>query len=268
MFPLKKLAGWSEIMNSGGKAVDELIEIMDRLLGPGGCPWDREQTHETLVRYLIEESYEVIEAIKEGDMNKLKEELGDLLLQVVFHCALAENEGQFTFADVAQAVSRKMVKRHPHVFGDMNLKTSGEVMDNWEGFKEKEGKKRVLEGIPVMLPALMRAMKVQEKAARVGFDWPEVKGAVEKFKEEVDELSRAVDEAEIKEEIGDIFFALVNVARMKNVDPEEALQACNDKFTRRFNYIEEQLKKRGKKFADMTLEELDRMWEQAKDSGI
>jgi len=255
-------------MSTNSKAIDELIEIMDRLLGPGGCPWDREQTHESLVRYLIEESYEVVEAIKEADMNKLKEELGDLLLQVVFHCALAEREGHFAFADVAGAVSRKMVERHPHVFAGMDLKTSEDVINNWEGFKKKEGKKRLLEGIPVMLPALMRAIKIQEKAARVGFDWPQVEGAVEKFKEEIDELIQASDEEELKEEMGDVFFALVNVARMKNIDPEEALQACNDKFVRRFNYIEEQLKRRGKDFKDATLKELDLIWEEAKAGGI
>lgn len=255
-------------MGKNGEALDELMAIMDRLLGPGGCPWDREQTHESLVRYLIEESYEVIEAIKIGDKEKLQEELGDLLLQVVFHAALAEREGHFDFAAVARTVSRKMVDRHPHVFGTMDLKTSDDVMDNWEGFKKKEGKKYLLEGIPIILPALMRAEKMQEKAARVGFDWPNVDGALDKFKEEVDELGNASNSEEIKEEMGDVFFALVNVARIKDIEPEEALQASNDKFARRFNYIEKKIKSANKEFSDLTLQEMDKIWDEAKGKGL
>ncbi|MDD2585714.1 MAG: nucleoside triphosphate pyrophosphohydrolase [Syntrophomonadaceae bacterium] len=255
-------------MGKNGEALDELMAIMDRLLGPGGCPWDREQTHESLVRYLIEESYEVIEAIKIGDKEKLQEELGDLLLQVVFHAALAEREGHFDFAAVARTVSRKMVDRHPHVFGTMNLKTSDDVMDNWEGFKKKEGKKYLLEGIPIILPALMRAEKMQEKAARVGFDWPNVDGALDKFKEEVDELGNASNSEELKEEMGDVFFALVNVARIKDIEPEEALQASNDKFARRFNYIEKKIKSANKEFSDLTLQEMDKIWDEAKGKGL
>lgn len=249
-------------------ATDELIAIMDKLLGEGGCPWDREQTHNSLSRYLIEETYEVLEAINEGDMNKLREELGDLLLQVVFHSALAEREGAFTFDDVAQTVAQKMVSRHPHVFGDMDLKTSNDVLNNWEQFKKKEGKKHLLEGIPQFLPALMRAEKIQEKAARVGFDWPTVDGALEKFQEEVEELSRAQNAEEAQEEMGDVFFALVNIARLKNIEPEQALQGSNDKFSRRIEYMEDRLKERGKEFRQLTLEELDRIWEEAKQKGL
>lgn len=256
-------------MDDAGQAINELIEIMDRLLGPEGCPWDREQTHESLIRYLIEESYEVIEAINEGDMHKLREELGDLLLQVVFHTALGRKEGYFDFSDVAAGVSRKMIKRHPHVFGDAGrLETGDDVMEVWEGFKRREGKKYLLEGIPKNLPALMRAEKVQEKAARVGFDWPSVDGAVEKFKEEVDELCQAVNWEEKIEEWGDIFFALVNVARLQKIEPEQALQASNDKFTRRFNYIENRIKSKGKDFPEMSLEEMDSIWEEAKTKGL
>lgn len=256
-------------MSNAGQAIDELIEIMDRLLGAEGCPWDREQTHESLIRYLIEESYEVIEAINEKDMHKLREELGDLLLQVVFHAALARREGHFDFSDVTTGVSRKMVARHPHVFGNAGrLKTGDDVMEVWEGYKRKEGKEYLLEGIPKILPALMRAEKVQEKAARVGFDWPSVDGAVEKFKEEVDELCQAVNKTEQIEEWGDIFFALVNVARLQNIEPEQALQASNDKFTRRFNYIEDEIKSRGKNFSDMSLEEMDSIWEESKTKGL
>ncbi|HBQ86095.1 MAG TPA: nucleoside triphosphate pyrophosphohydrolase [Syntrophomonas sp.] len=251
---------------SGG--IDELIAIMDRLLGEGGCPWDREQTHNSLARYLIEETYEVLEAINEGDMNKLREELGDLLLQVVFHSALAEREGQFTFDDVARTVANKMVDRHPHVFGDMDLKTSNDVLNNWEQFKKKEGKKRLLEGIPEFLPALMRAEKIQEKAARVGFDWPTVDGALEKFQEEVEELSQAETGPEIEEEMGDVIFALVNIARLRNIEPEQALQASNHKFSRRIEYMEDRLKEKGHEFKDLSLEELDLIWEEAKQRGL
>ncbi|MGI5911265.1 MAG: nucleoside triphosphate pyrophosphohydrolase [Syntrophomonadaceae bacterium] len=251
------------------KAIEELIEVMDRLLGPQGCPWDREQTHESLIRYLIEESYEVIEAIKERDMNKLRDELGDLLLQIVFHANLAQQEGQFDFYDVAAGVSQKMINRHPHVFGDAKPLHSGEdVMEVWEGYKKREGKENLLEGIPKFLPALMRAEKVQEKAARVGFDWPSVKGAVEKFKEEVEEWGQAVNKSEEKEEFGDILFALVNIARFRNIEPEQALQAANDKFSRRFNYIEKQVKESNREFKDMSLEELDIIWEEAKAKGL
>ena len=254
-------------METGTKAIEDLLTVMDQLLSPQGCPWDREQTHETLARYLIEECYEVVEAIKERDMQKLQEELGDVLLQVVFHAALAQRAGYFNFADVARGVEQKMIRRHPHVFAGMSLKTSDDVMDHWEGFKKKEGKTRVLDGIPVMLPALMRAEKLQYKAAQVGFDWPGIEGTVEKFKEEVDELIQA-PEAEIEEEIGDMLFALVNVARFKGVEPEQALQKCNDKFVCRFNYIEEAVKDSGHSWSELSLEELDYYWNQAKEKGL
>lgn len=257
-------------MSKYGEAIEELIGVMDRLLAPDGCPWDKEQTHTSLIRYLIEESYEVIEAIEENDMDKLREELGDLLLQVVFHAELAEREGAFDFADVARTVSHKMIARHPHVFGDSHkdIKTSDDVMEVWEGFKKKEGKKNLLEGIPKQLPALMRAEKVQEKASRVGFDWTDVEGALEKFKEEVDELAQAQLEEEIEAEMGDVFFALVNVARFKNVEPEQALQHANDKFVRRFEYIESTLKSQGKDWQETNLEEMDSLWEESKKRGL
>lgn len=255
-------------MSKNAQAIEGLLQVMDRLLAPDGCPWDREQSHESLVRYLVEESYEVIEAINSQDMNKLREELGDLLLQVVFHAALAKREGHFDFAAVAQTVASKMIGRHPHVFADMDLKTSNDVMDNWEDFKKKEGKKSLLEGIPVSMPALMRAVLMQEKAARVGFDWPSVDGALDKLREEVEEFCQANSSEKMREEMGDIFFALVNVARLKDIEPEQALQACNDKFARRFNYIEEQVKKSGREIKKMSLEELDLIWDEAKLKGL
>ncbi|CFX10449.1 NTP pyrophosphohydrolase MazG, bacterial [Syntrophomonas zehnderi OL-4] len=255
-------------MGDNGQALEELIAIMDRLLGEGGCPWDQEQTHESLIRYLIEECYEVIEAINQQDMDELAIELGDLLLQVVFHAALAERAGAFDFADVARAVSKKMVDRHPHVFGNMDLKTADDVLNKWEGFKKKEGKKYLLEGIPNSLPALMRAEKMQEKAARVGFDWPDAVQAAAKFKEEVDELVAAQSAQEIREEMGDVLFALVNVARLQGIEPEQALQAANDKFERRFHYIEKKIEAAGERMEDYNLAQLDQIWDEAKTKGL
>lgn len=252
-------------------AIDELVQVMDKLLSPEGCPWDREQTHESLTRYLIEESYEVIEAIDERDMNKLREELGDLLLQVVFHAALAEREKSFTLEDVIHTVSQKMINRHPHVFGEMDLNTSEEVLQNWEGFKKKEGKKTLLEGIPKFLPALLRAYKLQEKARRVGFDWPDVSGAVDKLQEEVSEFLTAAQNAEpveMESEMGDIIFAVVNIARMSGIEPEQALQRSNDKFVRRFEYIESSILAEGESLEEAGLEKMDELWEKAKRLGL
>lgn len=244
--------------------LDKLVEVMNTLLAPGGCPWDREQTHASLARYLIEETYEVVEAIWENNMDKLKEELGDLLLQVVFHAALAEQEGAFDLNGVVETVAEKMIRRHPHVFGSMKLATSGEVLDRWEGFKKKEGKRYVLEGIPKSLPALMRAEKMQSKAAQVGFDWPVIEGALDKVAEEIRELARENDPVRIAAEFGDILFAVVNVGRFLGVDPEEALQKTNDKFARRFNMVERTLKDQGKTWEEVSLDEMDTLWEQAK----
>ena len=255
-------------MSGKAEAMDELIGIMNVLLAPGGCPWDREQTHASLVRYLIEEAYEVIEAINEGDMYKLREELGDLLLQIVFHAALAEQKGQFDFADICRTVSKKMVDRHPHVFGSMHLQTSEDVLDIWEDLKRKEGKTSLLEGIPKGLPALMRAEKIQEKASRVGIDWPSIQGPLDKFKEELDELAEAQNDEELVEEMGDVLFALVNVARFKKVEPEQALQQANDKVARRFNYIEQKVAESGRTFSDLSLAEMDQIWDEAKAKGL
>ncbi|MGE5396010.1 MAG: nucleoside triphosphate pyrophosphohydrolase [Chitinophagales bacterium] len=249
--------------------VPGLVQIMNRLLAPGGCPWDREQTHRSLTRYLLEETYEVIEAIEEGDMNKLREELGDLLLQVVFHCAIAQRDGYFDLDEVANGVTNKMITRHPHVFGDMEINTSDEVLYNWEGFKRNEGKKSILEGIPTILPALLRAYKLQEKAQRVGFDWPDVTGAVDKLQEEVVEFTEAGrDQESRRNEMGDLLFALVNIARMSEIEPEEALQETNNKFIRRFQHIEKTLEARNEPIEEAGLEKLDTLWNEAKDLGL
>jgi len=220
------------------------------------------------VRYLIEETYEVIEAIDQGDMHKLREELGDLLLQVVFHAALAEERGDFDFAGLTQSVSEKMICRHPHVFGDMQLKTSEDVLDNWETFKRREGKKYLLDGIPNALPALMRAEKIQEKLSRVGYDWPDISGARDKLQEELKELDEAADQDAVREEIGDVLFAIVNIARFRKVEVEQALQATNDKVIRRFNYVEEAVKRKGQRLEQLTLEEMDAIWDEAKGQGL
>lgn len=255
-------------MSISGDALDELLGIQKRLLAPGGCPWDREQDHRSLIRYLVEETYEVIEAINEGDMDKLREELGDLLLQVVFHAALAEARGDFDFAAVTRTVSQKMVDRHPHVFGTMPLHTSEDVLDKWEGFKRREGKRHLLEGIPAALPALLRAQKIQEKMARVGFDWPDIEGARQKLQEELQELEEAAAPDEILDEVGDVLFAVVNLARFRNTIAEQALQKANDKVSRRFRYIEQKLEESGRSFAEMSLAEMDAWWDEAKSRGL
>lgn len=252
-------------MDDARSGMEELLAVMERLLAPDGCPWDREQTHETLIRYMIEESYEVIETIEDKQTDKLQEELGDLLLQIVFHAALAQREGHFDFDSVARLEARKMVERHPHVFGDSRRLSSGEeVMEVWEGNKRREGRKTLLEGIPRALPALLRAQKLQEKAARVGFDWPTADGALDKLKEECQELLTVTNADQLEDELGDIFFALVNLARLKQVEAENALQRSNRKFIRRFEYIERQAAAQGRTLEEMSLAEMDALWDDAK----
>ena len=248
-----------------GQSMEELEEVMEKLLSPQGCPWDREQTHQTLGRYLIEECYETLEAIEKGDDDQLKEELGDVLLQVVFHAALAKQAGNFDLDLVIKGVSEKMIRRHPHVFASMPLFTSQDVIDNWESFKKQEGKKRIMEGVPAMLPALLRALRVQEKAARAGMDFKNPESALAKLIEEAGEFAIAENTAEQHNELGDILFAIVNIARLKGLDSEAALQSSNDKFIRRVNYVEEQIQIENRSFNDYTVEELDVFWEQAKE---
>ncbi|MFA7468934.1 MAG: nucleoside triphosphate pyrophosphohydrolase [Desulfotomaculaceae bacterium] len=252
--------------------LDKLVTVMDALLGPDGCPWDREQTHASLRPYLIEETYEVIEALDKGDMEKFADELGDLLLQIVFHAALAQQNEYFDINDVILKITQKMIRRHPHVFGEEKVKSTGEVLINWEEIKQQEAKadpetESYLAGIPSALPALVRADKVQSKAARVGFDWPSVEGVKQKVREEFGELEEALnqgDQAAIFEELGDLFFSIVNLARYLKVDSEGALSRTIDKFIRRFNYIEQKGSEAGKKLREMSLEEMDFWWEEAK----
>ena len=251
----------------------QLLEVMARLRDPqGGCPWDVEQTFATIAPYTIEEAYEVADAIERGDMGELKEELGDLLLQVVFHARMAEEDGAFDFADVAGAIAGKLVRRHPHVFGEAGLRTSEEQTAAWEVIKAQErgekAKHGVLDDVPVGLPALTRAVKLTKRAARVGFDWPSVHEVMDKLREEVAELEveiAAADQAKAREELGDILFVLANLARKLDVDPEDALRATNAKFVRRFGFIEAELAKDGRTPEQSDLAEMDGLWDRAKE---
>lgn len=251
----------------------KLLEIMARLRAPeGGCPWDLEQDFSSIAPYTIEEAYEVADAIANGDMGQLREELGDLLLQVVFHAQMANEEKLFSFEDVAAAINDKMIRRHPHVFGDADIKDAEAQTANWETIKaaerkDKKAKTRVLDDVPTALPALMRAQKLQGRAARVGFDWPTVDGVIAKIAEEmieVDEAIKAKDQTHIAEELGDLMFAVVNLARFTGVDAETALREANAKFTRRFEAVEDSVKASGKAFEETTLDEMEAFWVAAK----
>ncbi|MDE2482459.1 MAG: nucleoside triphosphate pyrophosphohydrolase [bacterium] len=249
---------------------DDLVEVMARLRA--GCPWDREQTHRTLVPYLIEETYEVVEAIEGDDMDALCEELGDLLLQIVFHAQLGTEVGKFTVADVIDALANKMVRRHPHVFGDAVIEDVDSQWRNWEKLKAQEktglARKSRLDGIPKHLGALQRGQRMQEKAARVGFDWPNVAGVLDKLHEELGELAEArrekQDDPHVREELGDVFFTLVNLSRALGIDAETAVREANEKFYRRFSFMEERAAADGKALSDLSLDELEELWQLAK----
>jgi MazG family protein len=254
-----------------GEAYVRLVEVMQRLLAPGGCPWDREQNPATLRRYVLEEACEVIDAIDAGDRASLREELGDLLLQVVFLGELMRKEGAFGPDDIVKGITDKLVRRHPHVFADVEVSGSGEVLQNWERIKAAEKKDRgILDSVPRSLPALTRAQRVGEKVERVGFDWADAEGSRAKIAEEMGELDGAMaagDPARIEEELGDVFFALVNLARHLNVDAEGALRKTIEKFQRRFAHVEARVKEQHGGFsggAKLPLDELDGYWEEAK----
>lgn len=256
-----------------GTAFETFHEIVAHLRAPDGCPWDREQTHQSLRTHLLEESYEALEAIDAGDFASMREEFGDLLLQIVLHAQIASEEGQFTMTEVVKGIHDKIVRRHPHVFGDLELKDVGGVLQNWERLKEEERKERgeerrkknkgLLDGVPLSLPALTQAQEYQDRAARVGFDWPEIEGVLDKIREEIQEIKQAEKE-EIAAELGDLFFALVNLARWRKVDAESALRETNQKFKKRFGYVEQGAKKQGRSLSDMSLEEMDALWNEAK----
>ncbi len=262
-----------EVQQQDGSTVTRLVGVMRRLLAPDGCPWDREQSFETLRKYVLEEACEVIDAIESGDRSALKEELGDLLLQVIFQAELARREGAFAIDDVVSGIVEKLVTRHPHVFGDLDAKTADEVLRNWERIKAQEKKDRgLLSGVPKSLPALVRAQRIGEKVERVGFDWADARGSREKVSEEISELDRAIergDDAAIEEEMGDVLFALVNLSRHVRVDAEGALRRTIDKFTRRFSHVEARVKEKhggwgGPGAEKLPLDVLDRYWEEAK----
>jgi tetrapyrrole methylase family protein/MazG family protein/ATP diphosphatase len=251
-----------------GRSLARLVEIMRQLLAPDGCPWDREQTLQTLRPYVIEEAHEVVDAIDGGSPEDLREELGDLLLQIVFQAELARAKGWFGPDDVVSAICDKLVRRHPHVYGDTQVSGVGEVLANWEVIKAQEKAGRgVLDGVPKALPALLRAMRVGEKAARVGFDWPDSAGARAKVNEELAELDAALavgDATQVEHELGDVLFALVSVARKSGVDPEAALRGTLDRFTRRVRGVEAMVAERGQDLQQLTHEALDTLWQQAK----
>lgn len=257
--------------------MERLLRIMAKLRSPEGCPWDRQQTHESLRPYVIEEAYEVVEAVDSGCRAKLAEELGDLLLQVVFHAQIASEHGDFTLDDVVAAICEKLERRHPHIFGNVRADNAEQVLHNWERIKQAErqsetGKRSsLLDGVPKYLLVLMYAYKVQDKAARVGFDWPNADEAAPKIWEEADELKEAMasgDEERIADELGDLLFAVVNVARLLKVHPEEALRRTSDKFAERFKFIEARADEMGTTLEDMTLSEMDEAWNEAKRSGL
>lgn len=245
---------------------------MRRLLAPGGCPWDREQTLGSLRTYVIEEAYEVVDAIDTGAPGALREELGDLLLQIVFQAELARAQQWFGLDDVVESICDKLVSRHPHVFADTEVSSSREVLVNWEKLKAAEREKKsdgagVLDGVPASLPALLRAMRVGEKASRVGFDWPDAAGARDKLDEELGELDRAFaggDREAMQREMGDVLFTVANLARKAKIDPEAALRDTLNRFTRRMRRVETELRSAGRDFAGMTAAELDELWERAK----
>jgi nucleoside triphosphate diphosphatase len=295
-------------MPTTGERFERAVSIMARLRGPGGCPWDREQTFDSIKPYTLEETYEVLEAIDNRDWDELTGELGDLLLQVLFYAQMAKDQGTFSIDEVLDRLSNKLVDRHPHVFGDVKAETSSEVLRNWEALKAEEKKKRldagsdnsvkktedpqnsVLAGVPAAMPALLEAHKLSSRAARVGFDWPNIQGLFEKLHEETEELQAELKEfpapgprppgqgiagagrqpvsqdlhARLEGEVGDLFFVLVNIARYLSLDPESALKKSNRKFKRRFQWMEDQLRISGRSLSQATTEEMEGLWQQAK----
>lgn len=268
-----------------GAAFEDLVALQARLRGPNGCPWDREQTHASLKPFLVEEAYEVLDAMDSGDARKFAGELGDLLLQIVFHAEMAKEKGRFDITDVIRAVHTKMVRRHPHVFGTAKAQTSGQVLKNWEQIKSEEreaesgkgSKKRaaesVLEGVPKGLPALIEAYQLSRRAANVGFDWENVGGVFEKLNEEARELRLALDrrddansgaEGKVEEEMGDLLFAAVNLARQAGVEPEIALKRASRKFMERFQWMENRAKDQGRRFAEVPRGEMEKLWNRSK----
>lgn len=247
------------------KAFERLLDIMDDLREK--CPWDKKQTIQTLRHLTIEETYELGDAILDEDLQEVKKELGDLLLHIVFYAKIGSETNDFDIADVANSVCDKLIERHPHIYGDIKVENEEDVKRNWEKIKLKEGKKSVLEGVPKSLPALVKASRIQDKVAGVGFDWDSVDGVIDKIKEEIDELHHEIaksDKEKIEKELGDVFFSLVNYARFLKINPEDALEKTNKKFIKRFQYLEMQATQKSKSLKDMTLAEMESFWQEAK----
>lgn len=256
-----------------GTSFEAFAEIVAHLRAPDGCPWDKEQTHQSLRKHLLEESYETLSAMDANDVDGMREEFGDLLLQIVLNSQIAYDAKEFNFTDAVKRIYDKIIRRHPHVFGDLKLDGVEGVLQNWEKLKEKERKgkkedKGILDGVPVALPALSQAQEYQDRAARVGFDWPEIEGVLEKIREEIEEIKTAENPEQVKSELGDLFFVLVNLARWRDVDAESALREANLKFKKRFAYVEKGAKEQGRNLTDMTLEEMDSYWNEAKGLGM
>jgi MazG family protein len=266
------------------KSFDELVAVMERLRAPGGCPWDHEQTYVSLSQYLLEEAYETFDAIQEaeqtGDTANLREELGDLLLQVIFHSTIGKERGDFNIDQVCEGVTQKLILRHPHVFGDANLAKAQDVLDNWDQLKADERKasgkadkqmESILDDVPVHFPALLEGLKLSRKAAKTGFDWESVDQIFSKLDEEVVELKEAIasgDKDRAGQEIGDLLFVVVNLARRLDAEPETALKTTNRKFRQRFRFIEDELKRQGSSLEAASLEEMDAIWDKAKAAGV
>ncbi len=251
--------------------LEDFIRLIDVLRGPGGCPWDIKQTHESLKHNVVEEAWEVVDAINEGSEAHLREELGDLLMQVIFHASISKERGGFTLDDISDEAVKKLVHRHPHVFGTVKADTPDEVLTNWDAIKRadrgQQSAASAMDGIPRGLPGLMRSEKIQSKAAKYGFDWPDVSGAMDKLREETAELQEGIDAGDIeniKEEIGDALFSVVNVARFYKLDTEECMHAACEKFIRRFRYLEEGAAREGLRLEDMTLGQMERIYQEAR----
>jgi tetrapyrrole methylase family protein/MazG family protein len=253
-----------------GQRFLELLTVMARLRAEGGCPWDREQTRDSLRPFLVEETYEVLDALETGDARRIREELGDLLFQVVFQTEIARERGEFSMSDVLADLIAKMTRRHPHVFGDRSVGSAAEALAQWEAIKESEGRARpgsALAGVPRALPALHRAQRVQHKAARVGFDWADANGALDKVHEELGEVDAALEQGDavaLRAEVGDLLFAVVNVARLAGVDPEAALHGAVERFSRRFASMEAAARAEGRELPGLPLDERERLWSRAK----
>ena len=244
---------------------NDFVEIVKRLRKE--CPWDREQTNDSIKAATIEEAYEVVESIDNKDFDELRKELGDLLLHVVFHTVIAEESNHFTIDDVIDGIESKLIRRHPHVFGEVEVSGSEEVKKNWENIKLKEGRDSVLEGVPSSLPSLQRAHRLQEKAAKVGFDWEKKEDVWKKVIEEIEEMHKSEKEESkenLEKEVGDVFFAMVNYSRFLGINPENALRITNEKFIKRFNYVQEKVKETGKEINESTLQEMDKYWNESK----